>query len=448
MTIAGTLTVFGLVMVAGWLALTLLAAVAARHDALPHSHTGARAAVMVILSLACAARLAVVFTTEPLLSDDIWRYIDDGQQLADGRNPYAHSPQHRLDQNMPTDQAIAQRVNHPSLVTIYQPTSQWVFAATYTAAKAAGLTDDPDRWAARDAARVYRLAFSLFDLWLIALLLLKLLRDGRSPWLAALYAWHPLVITEVAWSGHQDVIGIAWLLMALLLVDARGLFDPTGETPRRGLLRASLAGGALALAIGVKPIVAPIALAWCWQQRRQPRRLAVGALACFATLAALYVPFMLMPGGIEGMTHTISAFVNTWSFNSPVHDPMTTLLGSRRAADVLLAAAAVGLMLIVMLRTDDAYRAALVYLLAALLLSSTVHPWYLLWALAFVPLRFSPAVWVFSLTVALSYEVLTHPEQWATPRWVMIGEYAPVALALLASPLLRGRWTRFAARRG
>ena len=439
MTIAATLLVYGFVMVMGWLALTVLVASRARH-----AETRTRTAVWLILAVACAARVGVLLTTEPLLSDDIWRYIDDGQQLAAGRNPYAHSPQHRLDQGIPTDSAIARRVNHPSLVTIYQPTSQWVFAATYTAAQAAGLTDHPAHWAARDASRVYRLAFSLFDLWLIAMLLLKLLRDGRSPWLATLYAWHPLVITEVAWSGHQDVIGIAWLMMALLLVDARGLFDPAGESMGRGLRRAVLAGGAMALAIGVKPIVAPIALALCWHQRRQPRRLAVAAVTCGATLGLLYAPFVFMPGGIDGMRQTISAFVNTWSFNSPVHEPMTALLGSRRAADVLLAGAAVGAMLFVTFRRDDPYRASLVYLFAALLLSSTVHPWYLLWALAFVPLRFSAAVWVFSLTIAFSYEVLMHAETWATPRWVMIAEYAPVALVLLAGPLLRLRRTRFA----
>jgi hypothetical protein len=75
-------------------------------------------------------------------------------------------------------------------------------------------------------------------------------------------------------------------------------------------------------------------------------------------------------------------------------------------------------------------------LLAALLVSSTVHPWYLLWPLALLPLRFSPATWVWSLTVPLSYVALVNPEGYHVPAWGLAAEYGPVALALVGTALV------------
>ena len=51
------------------------------------------------------------------------------------------------------------------------------------------------------------------------------LRDtGRSPWLALVYAWNPLVILEVAHSGHIDALGALWIAVsAWMLSTGRGM---------------------------------------------------------------------------------------------------------------------------------------------------------------------------------------------------------------------------------
>ena len=144
------------------------------------------------------------------------------------------------------------RGNHPELVTIYQPASQWVFAGlARLAALPHGLPADA----------VFRLGFSLVDLLAVGLLLLALRRAGRSAWWAALYAWHPLAITEVAGAGHQDPIGIAALLASLLLAAGVAERHTSGEgcPPGRAAWAAGC-GAAMALSIAVKPVVAPVAL--------------------------------------------------------------------------------------------------------------------------------------------------------------------------------------------
>ena len=59
-----------------------------------------------------------------------------------------------------------------------------------------------------------------FELVMMALLVLALRSTKRSAWWLALYAWHPLPLTEIAASGHQDIIGIALIVAALLVYTA------------------------------------------------------------------------------------------------------------------------------------------------------------------------------------------------------------------------------------
>ena len=75
----------------------------------------------VIVAWAVGARLALVST--PLwLSDDLYRYLLDGQVLAAGTNPFRYAP------DAPEIMAIAPRlaelVNHPDVPTIYPPLIQ------------------------------------------------------------------------------------------------------------------------------------------------------------------------------------------------------------------------------------------------------------------------------------------------------------------------------------
>ena len=63
---------------------------------------------------------------------------------------------------------------------------------------------------------------------------------------------------------------------------------------------------------------------------------------------------------------------------------------------------------------------------AYLFLSTTVHPWYLLWALSFVATHFRSTIWVYSLTISWSYAVLGSLPSYHLPIWVGVIEYLPV----------------------
>ena len=389
-------------------------------------------AAAMLLLVAVLVRLMTAATTSPVLSDDLWRYLLDGQTLASGDNPYRLSPAQRAELP-PTDAddltghartlELIQRVNHPHLVTIYQPTSQWSFALLH---RLGAWTSNP-----------FRLGFAVVDVAIVGLLLIGLRMAGASPWWAALYAWHPLAITETAGSGHQDVLGILPLMGALVvterLVDVRG----RGHAGQAFAMAAAV-GGLFALAVAVKPVVAPLALPMGWAMARgvPPVRAATslgaaGVVGCLV-LAALYGPFVMMPGGLSGMIETGRTFMADWAFNGSIHPMLSAWLGDE-AADWIGGGLLLGVLVLTMVLRLDAIEAAITYLLAALLLSTTVHPWYLLWVLALAPLRpgfaLSPVVWVWSLTISWSYGAHLTPD-YSVSFAVAVIEYLPVYAVL------------------
>jgi len=400
----GTLIAYGSIAAAAWTPLTVLAHRLSRRR--PGWSQGL--APLLILAAALGLRLLVALTTEPRLSDDIWRYVHDGRTTVElGTNPYAAPP---------IESPLPYPGNNPALVTIYQPTSQLVFA---------GLA------AISGSERAFRLGFAAFDLLLIGLLLIGLRQAGRSAWWAALYAWHPLAITEVAWSGHQDVIGIAALVGALLLtVRAREAHRAAGW--------AIGAGVCLALAIGVKPLVAPLALPLAWALRERWRLIFPAAGASLLTLAALYLPFALWQPGLGGMIETVRTFTDKWSFNASAHAGAQALLGDKHPADQLMLVLLLGILLVASF-TCGLIRAAMVYLLAGVLLSSTAHPWYLLWALSLLPLAFSWGAWVLSLTLGLAYTAWLNPAEFEPLAWAWWLMWVPVYGVVLVEV---GRWGR------
>jgi hypothetical protein len=367
-----------------------------------------------IVVVAAAARVVVASVSWPQLSDDVWRYIHDGRQLVGGVNPYAYSPA-EVGAGSGAD-PIVDQINHPDMVTIYQPVSQWVFAALWWA-RPAGV----DPW----GVGTFRLGFAAIDLGIVLMLLWVLWREGRSPWWAALYAWHPLVIGEVAGSGHQDVIGIALLMGAVVLVG--------GGRPG---WRRVLGGGVLwAGSVAVKPVGLLLALPVIWGRGWRWREAVVGAIAAGGMLMALYLPFVLMDGGLGRLFETTCVFVERWGFNSPIHKPVELLVGSRAWANVVAGGVLMAVWVGCLVRRYDPWRAGRMLLLAALLVSSTVHPWYLLWALALLPTRFEAGLWVLSLTIGWSYAVLGDVMGWELPGWVLMLEYLPVAVIGVAGML-------------
>ena len=226
----------------------------------------ARWALALVVLLALGARLAYVPQT-PSASDDIYRYVWDGRVQAQGINPYRYAPDDPALTPL-RDDAIYPHINRKPAHTIYPPAAQAVFRGLYA------LHPNSVTWT--------KLAFSLIDLVTIALIAGLLMRLGLRPERVLLYAWHPLLILEIAHSGHLDGV-----LLCVLALAIRARLQ--GHAMRTGAL---LAGAALLKFYALAALPALL-----FGERRKDAR-ALGALSLTALLA--YLPFLSVGAGIFG----------------------------------------------------------------------------------------------------------------------------------------------------
>ena len=160
----------------------------------------ARFLLPLILGGAALFRLAVVFAP-PQLSTDIFLYVWDGRLINHGINPYHWAPNAQPLRYL--RDSIWNEAEYKGYQSIYMPVSQAVFAAAYAlfGSNAVG----------------YKFLYMLFDFGVIGLLLVILKRLGRPLTQVIWYAWCPLPITEVSLAGHQDIVGVFFLLLAFAL---------------------------------------------------------------------------------------------------------------------------------------------------------------------------------------------------------------------------------------
>ncbi len=388
------------------------------------SSTQFRLTAGLILGIALGLRVSILLLHSPSLSDDIWRYVFDGHTVASSNNPYLVAPADidtTSEERFAGEHELAKIVNHPDLVTIYLPTSQISFAIIthLIPEKAASQPEASQFW--------YRTVFTGVDLFVVLLLLFILRSVGRSPWWAVLYGWHPLVMSEIAGSGHQDILGIAFMLLAIWAghrIASR--VHVSTHWPHWWAVF-------LAFAAAVKPVPLPIGL---FVLRKQHWRYWIAPITVGVIVSlVLYAPFTLtydcLP--LQRLMSTVNAFVTTWAFQGSVFGALTYVLPN--AAPVrLICMSILGLLTLgIAYRSTDVWSSSRTFLFAVLLLSPIAHPWYLLWPFVLFAVRPSPALWIASLTLPFGYIVLGDVVGWTVPWWSGLLTYIPVYAALVLS---------------
>jgi len=358
-------------------------------------------ATPIVLAVALAARVAVLPVT-PTLSDDVYRSLWEGRVVAVGQNPY-HDPPVSPRLAGLRDDLVYPRLDHPERSAIDPPLALGGFALVARIS--------PTVWA-------MKLWVLLHDLALCVVLVWWGRRRGAGATSAIAYAWNPLVIAELAGSGHHDAISILWLVVALVMAEERPVLS------------------ALALVIGGLTRLAPLlALPFLW--RVWPGRARLVSVA----LLALGLGFFVYE--IRGVDSGLAAYWRRGANNAMA---VETLVGWTRnpLRGGLCALGVVALVTLSLLwRRVAPERATRAALRAGLIVSPVVHPWYLSWVVAFEPLGRSPGWLLLSLTCLLAYGVFAPPAEgnnyhlslgW---RWVEFG--APLALAGTVAIMRRRR---------
>jgi alpha-1,6-mannosyltransferase len=328
-----------------------------------------RSTLVVVVVFAALFRLSILFSTP--MSDDIYRYIWDGRVQAAGINPYRYVPADEALAGL-RDEAVYAHINRrDNAHTIYPPIAQAFFFLV-----------------TRVSESVTWMKTAMVGCEAVALVALaSLLASFGWPRARVLiFAWHPLIVWEIAGSGHVDALMIA--LVALALVARRNENH-------------SVAGIALACATLIKffPVVLFPGLyrRWRW---KMPVAFATTICLAYAPYlsvgakAALgFLPVYAEQEGLESGERFFILALARKVIAAGVPNSVYTLLGLGLLCFIAAWSLRKGE------RSDTGFLAASCILASAFTVLLAPHyPWYFAWIVPFM--CFVPAAALFYLTAA------------------------------------------------
>lgn len=356
-----------------------------------------------ILLFALLFRLPLI-PLESTLSSDIYRYVWEGKvQVQAGINPYIHPP---LDDRLVflRDEKIYPLINRKESPTVYPAGAQLLFALAHRAG-----VDTPQELK----------SLALAADALTVLLLLLILRQLRLPLSRVIiYAWNPLLIYELFYSGHLESFMLPPLLGFIYLF-------------LRGWLVG--AGAALGLATAIK-LVPAFLLATIPPGKRLkmaiPFAFTVGFAYLFYASAGTrilgFLPtYFSDPNEIFNLgIFQLALLWITKVFSFPAHWIRFVLF-------VLLLA----ILMMISRRPcaspadiiEKSYAILSAYLL---LIYPAFHPWYLCTLIPFLCVIPSRAWILFSLLLPLSYLKYLAADG-TMPAWITLAQFIPLYILLI-----------------
>lgn len=387
-----TLLLVPLLMIAGGLFLRVISLI----DKLSF----ARRDLLFILALGATMRIVLLPST-PILEDDYYRYLWDGGVVAAGHNPYAYSPgevgiygdpdevpQELRDLAVDSGN-ILERVNHPSLSTVYPPVAQAAFAVAHVLRP----------W----NVVAWRVVLLVFDCVSVGILILILKECGKPLAYCAVYWWNPLAVKVTINSAHMDPLLIPFLLLGIYWV------------LRNQSVRAATA---LALATAVKIWPVMVAPLFMRALKVNPKRLLFASLC--GGLLSLVLLLPILSGFGRSEESGFVAYGREWEMNDAL------FMVVQKGCDIALrpfetdddelpgraARVVVGVMLLAWvawltrkpINSHDELFDRLVLAVGALfMLSPTQFPWYYLWLLPLLALSPRPSFLVLTMMLPMYY---------------------------------------------
>jgi alpha-1,6-mannosyltransferase len=330
-------------------------------------------------------RLALVFSV-PALSDDFYRFLWDGRLLAAGYHPFAEVPSYYMSGHVAIpgiDAELFNKLNSRETFTVYPPVAQSIF---WLSVVLSGGTI----YGSMIAMKVIVFMFELATLWMLT----RVLRlFNQSPAGILIYALNPLVILELTGNLHYEGIMVFFLLSALYLLKKQQ------QLP-------SAFAYALSICTKLIPLVfIPLLIRYLgWKKS-----------FIYATLIAVMTALLFLPlldaEIIEGFATSLRYYFQRFEFNASVYylirEAGFLIFGFNviQFSGPLLGVIATLIILYIAFRNfpshppgniDIRFFSGILWsLFAHFILTTILHPWYIITLLAvsiMTPYRF-PIVW-------------------------------------------------------
>ncbi|NNL77003.1 MAG: hypothetical protein HKO68_11765 [Desulfobacterales bacterium] len=156
----------------------------------------------IIIFAAVIFRLCLIPSNPEVLSKDMYRYIWDGRVQQNGINPYLYPPDAEELESM-RDDKIFPNINRKNYPTLYPAGAQVFFRIFYILVG--------------DSVTAYKGIMVFLDIVTLLLLNALLRVFGFKKSRIIIYAWNPLVIFEIAYSGHLEGLTVFLMVAAIYL---------------------------------------------------------------------------------------------------------------------------------------------------------------------------------------------------------------------------------------
>nr|WP_288935456.1 mannosyltransferase [uncultured Allomuricauda sp.] len=355
----------------------------------------------------------VFLIAEPNLSQDFYRFIWDGELIKNGINPYLFTPDQIMEQGTVSFASMNELHEGMSALNArhysnYPPLNQILFA----------LASILGGGSVMGSIIVMRLTVILADLGVLYFGRKLLQHLNKANHMAFWYFLNPLVIIELTGNLHFEGVMLFFFVWALYLISTNKWLWATPIY-------------AISIMVKLMPVLfLPIFVRY-FGFKKSVVFYTLIILGCAALLLPFYSPFF-----IDNYAETVGLWFSNFEFNSSIYNVVKKVGVTYYEAkpwelidsygSMLKKAVIVIVLLIAFLRKNGKLEDVITSIVFALatyyFLSSTVHPWYVVFLLGFAIFtnyRF-PLVW--SCTIILSYYAYSNPD-YKENLWLLAIEY-------------------------
>jgi hypothetical protein len=335
-------------------------------------------------------------STEPIGSDDYYRYLWDGKVQSNGINPYLYSPD---DQSLNPfhSELLPEKVSYPQIRTIYFPVSQFLFTLAYSISgeNAIGL-------------KIILLLAELLILISLNYLLKRLSMDLKY---ILVYAVLPLVFFQFFIDAHVDLTGVALMLASITLY----FYD-------KKIFSYLLLG----LSISVKP-TGLLLIPFLFQNEQKFIEKIKSVFIPIIVFIITFLPYVFTATPLD----TLINFTAKWTFNGMIFNILNIFLSNNLSIRFLCGILFLLVFIFLFISKIDSLKKVYLSLFLLMIFSPVVHPWYLIWFAVLLPVIRSYSGFYFVAAISLtSITVVTFQTIgfWQENTLVLFIEYLPLTI--------------------
>lgn len=343
--------------------------------------------VLIIVLFGVLFRL-ILFTTEPVTSPDVYRYLWEGKVINKGFNPYLSSPESEALTHLRDE--VYEKVTFKHIPAVYPPAAQYVFIVSNFLFDSSLI-----------GLKVFYLICEIISMiFILKLLSLKNIPLNR----VILYAWLPLPVMEYFINAHIDPLIIVFIIVFVFYTEKN-----------------SLTYSAVFLALSfLSKLVSLILLPLVIKQFGFKKSFSF-IMIFLAVLFAGYFPFVY--DDINVLT-AITKYLSHWEFNASIYYLIKMVAQNGVTARLICFIGLVLSVLLISYKYKDFSKAVYTVLIVFIVFAATLYPWYLGWIAVLNPLFVYSSVT--SLLFAINFSNFTPlAPEWKEFTFVLLIQYIP-----------------------